>query len=127
MEYNDFLWTYAEIIKIALRKLKNDRFAVFVVGDIRDSDGFYRDFVSDTIRIFEQNGARLYNQIILIEQLATAPLRARRQFNGLRKVVKCHQNVLIFYNGTPKNIKNNYLEVEVPDTPQLSENNSLAF
>ncbi|MCD8359171.1 MAG: chromosome partitioning protein ParB, partial [Oscillospiraceae bacterium] len=124
MEYNDFLRTYTEIIRIALRKLKNDRFAVFVVGDIRDGDGFYRDFVSDTIRIFEQNGARLYNQIILIEQLATAPLRARRQFNGLRKVVKCHQNVLIFYNGTPKNIKNNYLEVEVPDTPQLSENNS---
>lgn len=117
MEYDDFLRVYANIIGIALRKLKSDRFAVFVVGDVRGPDGYYRDFVSDTIRIFERNGARLYNQIILIEQLATAPLRARRQFNGLRKVVKCHQNVLVFYKGDPQRIKDNYGEVETIDLP----------
>ena len=121
MEYADFLRVYENIIGIALRKLKNDRFAIFVVGDVRAPDGFYRDFVSDTIRAFGKHGVRLYNQIILIEQLATAPLRARRQFMGLRKVVKTHQNVLVFYKGDPQKIKDNYGEVRVADLPGEDE------
>ena len=118
MEYDEFLRVYANIIAISLRKLKDNRFAVFVVGDVRGECGFYRDFVSDTIRIFRGNGAELYNQIILIEQLATAPLRARRQFMGLRKVVKTHQNVLVFYKGDPQKIRENYGEVRVADLPE---------
>ena len=117
MEYGEFLRVYTAIIGTALSKLKNDRFAVFVVGDVRGPDGFYRDFVSDTVRIFREKGVGLYNQIILIEQLATAPLRARRQFNGLRKVVKTHQNVLVFYKGDPQKIKENYREVQIADLP----------
>ena len=115
MEYDEFLRVYEGIIGISLRKLKNDRFAAFVVGDIRDPEGFYRDFISDTIRAFEKHGAKLYNQLILLEQLGTVPLRARRQFMGLRKVVKVHQNVLVFYKGDPKKIKDNYKEVLVAD------------
>lgn len=121
MEYSDFLNVYANIISIALRKLKQDRFAVFVVGDVRDKQGLYRDFISDTKRIFIENGARLYNEIILVEQLATGPLRANRQFTGYRKVVKCHQNVLVFFKGDPKTIKNNYPEVEVTELFDASE------
>ena len=39
MNYNDFLAAYREIISISCRKLKENRFAVFVVGDIRDTKG----------------------------------------------------------------------------------------
>ena len=42
----------ADKLEVALRKLKNDRFAVFVVGDVRDKQGLYRDFISDTKKIF---------------------------------------------------------------------------
>lgn len=94
---------------------------MFVVGDVRDKQGLYRDFISDTKRIFIENGARLYNEIILVEQLATGPLRANRQFTGYRKVVKCHQNVLVFFKGDPKTIKNNYPEVEVTELFDASE------
>lgn len=122
MEYPEFLKVYANIINTALRKLKQDRFAVFVVGDIRDKQGFYRNFISDTKDIFLKNeGVHLYNEIILVEQLATGPLRANRQFSGSRKVVKCHQNVLVFFKGDPKTIKNNYPEVEVADLPDAGE------
>ena len=124
MEYDDFLRVYANIISVALRKLKNDRFAVFVVGDVRDKQGLYRDFISDTKKIFIENGAKLYNEIILVEQLATGPLRANRQFSGSRKVVKCHQNVLVFFKGDPKTIKNNYPEVEVAELPDAPEEES---
>ena len=121
MEYDDFIRVYANIISIALRKLKNDRFAVFVVGDVRDKQGLYRDFISDTKKIFIENGAKLYNEIILVEQLATGPLRANRQFTGSRKVVKCHQNVLVFFKGDPRTIKKNYPEVEVAELPDMTE------
>lgn len=51
MDYEQFKSVYADIIAIACKKLKNDRFAVFVVGDIRDKKGVYRNFVDFTKRL----------------------------------------------------------------------------
>ncbi len=45
MEYNEFIKVYAEIIKKAVAKLKSGGYACFVVGDIRDKKGFYRDLL----------------------------------------------------------------------------------
>ena len=81
MNYSDFIEAYSEIINTACRKLKNNRFAVFVVGDIRDSKGAYRDFVSETKRIFQNSGLCLYNEIILINTYGTAPMRAGIPFS----------------------------------------------
>jgi hypothetical protein len=107
MNYADFIEAYREIISISCRKLKENRFAVFVVGDIRDSKGAYRDFVSETKRIFKDNGLCLYNESILLEQYGTAPMRAG-QFARGRKTVKVYQNVLVFYKGDIKAIKELY-------------------
>ena len=115
MEYDDFCKVYAEIIAIACRKLKQDRFAVFVVGDVRDKKGFYRNFVDYTKKCFNDNGCMTYNELILIEQFGTAGMRAAHTFGALRKVIKTHQNVLVFYKGNPKNIKNNFTEIEIED------------
>lgn len=52
MDYDGFCKVYAEIIAIACKKLKQDRFAVFVVGDVRDKKGFYRNFVDYTKKMF---------------------------------------------------------------------------
>ena len=98
MDYEDFIKTYEEIIKRFIRKLKDNSFAAFVVGDVRDKNGFYYDFISHTKKIFIENGLGLYNEIILIESMATAAMR-KRNFVAGRKVVKGHQNVLIFYKG----------------------------
>lgn len=103
MNYADFIEAYEDIIEKACRKLKDDRFAVFVVGDIRDSKGAYRDFLSETKRIFRQSGLCLYNENILLEQYGTAPMRAANNFKR-RKTTKVHQNVLIFYKGEIKAI-----------------------
>lgn len=112
MEYEQFQEAYRKIIDIACRKLKDDRFAVFVVGDVRDKKGFYRNFIDYTKECFNQNGLHTYNEIILLEQLGTVPLRARRSF-AKRKVVKVHQNVLVFYKGDIEAIGNNYNDIEV--------------
>lgn len=108
MNYTDFLEAYSDIISIACRKLKDNRFAVFVVGDIRDSKGAYRDFISSTKRIFQDNGLCLYNEMILLNQYGTAPLRAGLLFEAKRKTVKVHQNVLVFYKGDIEKIKDIY-------------------
>lgn len=108
MNYDDFLEAYREIISISCRKLKENRFAVFVVGDIRNSKGAYRDFVSQTKSIFQACGLCLYNEIILLEQYATAAMRASVTFKARRKTVKVHQNVLVFYKGDIKEISSTY-------------------
>ncbi|MDR3169848.1 MAG: hypothetical protein LBU27_09230 [Candidatus Peribacteria bacterium] len=70
MEYQTFLSNYTEIITQTLSLLKDNRFAVFVVGEVRDrKTGFYYPFVEDTKRIFRENGADFYNDIILLNQL----------------------------------------------------------
>ena len=109
MNYKDFIEAYNDIISICCRKLKENRFAVFVVGDIRDSKGAYRDFISDTKRIFKDNGLCLSNELVLLEQYGTAPMRASNAFNARRKTVKVHQNVLVFYKGDIKAIKEIYV------------------
>lgn len=116
MKYPDFLRVYREIIATACRKLKNDRFAVFVVGDVRDKRGAYRNFVKDTQDAFTDCGLAYYNEIILVTQIATGAIRAARQFNSGRKVVKTHQNVLVFYKGDLKKIRDNYPPVDVDET-----------
>ena len=108
MNYTDFLEAYSDIISIACRKLKDNRFAVFVVGDVRDNKGAYRDFISDTKRIFQDNGLCLYNEMILLDQYGTAPFRAGGIFKAKRKVTKVHQNVLVFYKGNINAISNNF-------------------
>lgn len=103
MPYEKFLAAYTKIIGAACSLLKNDRFAAWVIGDLREKNraGFYRSFVADTIRAFEQAGLRLYNDAVLITPAGTLALRAGRQFSASRKLGKSHQNVLVFCKGDP--------------------------
>lgn len=96
MEYNEFIKVYADIIKKAVSKLKSGGYACFVVGDIRDKKGFYRDFISHTKQAFINAGAGLYNEAILLQPLGTAMLRAGKIFEAGGKLTKVHENVLIF-------------------------------
>lgn len=117
MNYDDFIEAYTDIISKSCSKLKENRFAVFVVGDVRDSKGAYRDFISDTKRIFQDNGLCLYNELILLEQYGTAQLRAGKVFDAKRKTAKVHQNVLVFYKGNINSIgdiyKNEFIKVDL--------------
>lgn len=113
MPYSEFLKIYREIIKKSCDMLKQDRFAVFVVGDVRDKKGFYQNFVSDTIKAFIDCEVLLYNEMILVNMIGNLPMRVGKSFSAGRKVGKQHQNVLVFYKGDPKNIKANYPELDL--------------
>lgn len=134
--YEDFVKAYADIINQAVSMLKPDRFACFVVGEVREKSGggFYRNFVSDTIQAFERAGARFYNEIVLMTSAGTLALRAGRVFTASRKIGKTHQNVLVFCKGDPFKAVKACGEVEVflpagmeeyqPETAELPESDN---
>jgi hypothetical protein len=101
-DYKAFLDDYRGIIAKAVAMLKPDRFACFVVGDVRDKKGLYRNFVSDTVAAFQDAGAMLYNEAILVTSVGSLPIRVGRQFEAGRKLGKTHQNVLVFIKGDAK-------------------------
>jgi len=110
--YEDFVAIIRNAFSSAINCLRDNRFAVIVIGDVRDrSSGFYYDLCGDIKRIFKDNGMSLYNEIILIETGASTALRASRYMEN-RKVAKMHQNILVFYKGNTKNIKQNYPKIE---------------
>ena len=109
--YADFLRVYKLIIQNCVRHLNDNRFAVFVVGDIRDKNGIYRNFVGDTVRAFIEAGMQYYNEGILVNVAGTLPVRINKQFNSGRKFGKMHQNILVFYKGDTSKIKDIFGEV----------------
>ena len=110
--YEEFNDKISQCISKAVNKLKDDRFAVCVVGEIRNKKGGYQNFVSDTINNFINAGMIYYNEIILSSPLGSAPVRAGSYMKN-RKIVKVHQNVLVFYKGDVNNIKNNFENIMI--------------
>lgn len=95
MNDNDFYHKYKSIINKSCRLLKQGGYAVFVVGDLRDKDGYQKDFTGETKRIFIECGMKLYNELILIEPIGTKAMTMKKTFkNG--KLAKVHQNIYIF-------------------------------
>lgn len=116
MEYEDFIAAYREIIAAAASKLKDNRFACFVVGDVRDPKGMYRGFPWHTIQAFQDAGLSLYNEAVLITAVGSLPLRAGKYFTSGRKLGKTHQNVLIFLKGDPRKATQACGEVELDES-----------
>jgi DNA modification methylase len=144
--YEEFIAILDEAYTKAIKTLKDNRFAVVVVGDLRTKkDGYYYNFHEDIKFIFNKNGMPLYNELILIEMGGTAALRAG-QLMTHRKTVKTHQNVLVFHKpesgknpeiesvyrkvfvfhkGDPKEIKHNFKKIEYKniDIPENNKDN----
>ncbi len=113
--YGEFLTAYMMVIAKCITKLKLNRFAVFVVGNVRDKAGFFYDLAGDTVKAFAACNVKLYNEAILLNSAGSLPIRITKQFNAGRKMGKCHQNVLVFYKGDPKRIKDIFGESMVSE------------
>ncbi len=102
MDADRFRGRYETIIKNTCSNLKNNRFACFVVGNVRDKNGIMLDLVGDTISAFENAGLSYYNELILVNNVGSLPIRINKQFSTSRKFGKVHQNILVFVKGDPK-------------------------
>jgi hypothetical protein len=102
MSWPDFLAAYEAIIELAAQRLRRDRFACFVVSEVRGPKGGYRGLVPRTIGAFARAGLAYWNEAILVNPAGSLPMRVRRQFATSRKLGRTHQNVLVFAKGTPR-------------------------
>jgi hypothetical protein len=103
MTWSHFCAAYDDIIAKAAMRLKNNRFACFVVGDIRDQrTGAYRNLPGVTTQCFLRAGFTLHNEAILVTSVGTLPVRAAAAFEASRKLGKTHQTVLVYCKGEPE-------------------------
>jgi hypothetical protein len=104
MPWSEFARRYKQTIEGAVERLADDRFAAFVVGEIRESPGpgYYRNLIGLTVDAFEAGGAAYYNEVILVTSVGTLPLRTAKQFMVSRKMGRTHQTILVFVKGDPR-------------------------
>lgn len=99
MSVDDFSKTYKNIIKKACNRLKENRFACFVIGENRNKQGNYNNLIGLTIESFIESGLSFYNEMSLINMVGSKALTCAESMSKSRKVGKCHQNVLVFVKG----------------------------
>ena len=123
MDYKDFIAIYQSIISKLYKKLKDDSFVVWVIGEVRGKDGNYYNFLGDTIKCFLNAGFNYYNEIVLATVIGSAAMRACAPFKKGRKVAKIHQNVLVFCKGDGKKATERLGDVEVKEITEQDLNN----
>ncbi len=136
MAAGEFLEAYYTIIRLSCARLKRDRFAAWVISDVRDKRGLYRGLVLSTIDAFASAGLALYNDLVTIDPVGSAALLAGRQFEAGRKVKRMHQHMLIFVKGDPKaaavacgasSARKGKPSEEAPQAPPLTEDDERAM
>lgn len=113
-DYFDFLDSYAKVLGNSYFSLKWDSFMVVVVSDVRDKETTaYYGLVADTIKLCQLAGLQFYNEIILYNETGNLAIVSGDYMDKARKVGRQHQNVLVFYKGDPKQIRNKFMPIEV--------------
>lgn len=98
--WDDFGRAYRSAVIEALNRLREDRFAAFVVGDLRGRDGQLRSLAQLTM-LAAEGYASLYNHAILATQIGSLRIRAAKDFVRSRKLGRTHQHLLVFCKGDP--------------------------
>jgi hypothetical protein len=114
LEYDEFREAQAEIIVKACLRLKEDRFAVWVVANFWDRVAKKRqDQVGDSIEAFESAGCKFHTEAVLVTPKGAGALFTGGTFTrGGRRVVNAHQMVLVFVKGNAKKAGENCREGE---------------
>lgn len=98
-QYPDFVDGHRKAIADACAMLRPNRYAVWVVGDVRDPRGVYRGLHHETVAAFKSAGLAVLNECVIVDSLATAAIRAARPFEANRKLTLTHQHLLVFVKG----------------------------
>lgn len=112
MSHSSFFEVYKKCLMNTFKKLKQNRFAVIVISEVRNKNGEYIGLVPATINFMEKAGYLYWNELILVNSAGTLPLRASKPMNKNRKIGRMHQNVLVFFKGDSANIHKTFGDVE---------------
>lgn len=99
MEPDKFDATYRAILVEALRCLRPNRFAVLVVGNVRDERGIVRDLRALTVEAMAAGGAEFVQDAVLVTAIGSLALRSARAFEASRALGRSHQEVVVFCKG----------------------------
>lgn len=103
--YPEFLEWYTGVYRQCVSRLKDGRFLIITVGDVRDKAGIgkYYNFNAHTQLLFsEKLGLHTYNQGVLYTALGSLPIRTSAAFPAGRKLGHTFQNTYIFWKGPDK-------------------------
>lgn len=122
MDADAFEDVYAGILTGAARALRPDRYAVIVVGDVRDTKGRLHDFRAMTVRAAAQAGLTLHNAAVLVTAAGSLAGRSARAFEAARTLGRTHQDVLVFVKGDRKRAADacGAVDVALPDDIQAA-------
>jgi hypothetical protein len=108
MSDGEFDKKYFSILNKSAQKLKDNRFFVVVVSEVREQSttgnykiGKYKGLVWKTINACEEAGLHFYNDMVLFNSQHQASRVVDTYFERNRKVASVHQNVLVFVKGNP--------------------------
>ena len=108
--YNEFIRGLTITFDGIYSHLQDDSFVVVKLGEVRDNKGALIGLVPDFIHKMQKLGYHYYNELVLINQSGTGAIRAAGNMKS-RKIVKCHQNILVFYKGDLEHIKDKFPEL----------------
>ena len=112
--YEDFLVKYSRILQRTADRLKDNSFFVIVVSEVREEPrgiekSNFVGLVPDTIHILRDKcSLHYYNEIIIMNNIGSLPIRAPKYFDQSRKIGRMHQNVLVFYKGDLSKIEEKF-------------------
>lgn len=102
MGHEEFEAAMVENIRRAAECLREDSYAVFIVGAVRNSAGHLMDMRSLIVRAGAAAGLHLHNDAILVTSVGSVAVRAGRSFQATRVLSRTHQDVLVFLKGDRK-------------------------
>lgn len=100
MTADAFADAFTRILRGAADALRDNRFAVIVVGDARDKRGHLADLHGLTVDCAAKAGLALHTTAILVTAAGSLPVRVARQFTASRILGASHQDVLVFCKGS---------------------------
>ena len=100
MTADAFADAFTRILRGAADALRDNRFAVLVIGDARDKRGHLADLHGLTVECAAKAGLALHTTAILVTAVGSLPVRVARQFTASRILGASHQDVLVFCKGS---------------------------
>lgn len=95
-DYETFCSSMKSIIAFASKSICLGGFSVYVIGNMRTTQGGLVDLVGLVIEAHENAGLTYWNEQLLITPVGTVAMRAGRQFRASKKIGRCHQTILVF-------------------------------
>lgn len=112
----EFDQAMAETMRETARVLRDDRFAVFIVGNVRDNRGALRSMHAAMINACTSAGLTYVQDAILLTPIGSARTTSGRMFTQGRTLGRVHQEIMVFCKGDRREAAQRLGDVDLTDT-----------